>query len=288
MSVEAAASVMCNLVKGETFFVGRNGTIELETLLFYTKNRGTGEAYPKHMLDRLERHAGVWPATLASVDAWAKEYVNSLYLLDAAAAGWFKPLANDELEMMAKLAPQATLMPLRALEPYYVEPPLRWSAALAGKKVAVVTSFAVTAQGQIGKRLWDAQESLLPPTTEWSFIRSGYCPSVAGAAPCGWPEGINSWQAAVEYLVDAVRFTGASVALIGCGGIGMLVAARLRRIGVSAIVMGGAVQVLFGIRGRRWQTHPVIGDFWTYDWVAPSEEETPDAARSIEGGCYWA
>ena len=288
MSVEAAASVMCNLVKGETFFVGRNGTIELETLLFYTKNRGAGEAYPKHMLDRLERHAGVWPATLASVDAWAKEYVNSLYLLDAAAAGWFKPLANDELEMMAKLAPQATLMPLRALEPYYVEPPLRWSAALAGKKVAVVTSFAVTAQGQIGKRLWDAQESLLPPTTEWSFIRSGYCPSVAGAAPCGWPEGINSWQAAVEYLVDAVRFTGASVALIGCGGIGMLVAARLRRIGVSAIVMGGAVQVLFGIRGRRWQTHPVIGDFWTYDWVAPSEEETPDAARSIEGGCYWA
>ena len=288
MSVEAAASVMCNLVKGETFFVGRNGTIELETLLFYTKNRGTGEAYPKHMLDRLERHAGVWPATLASVDAWAKEYVNSLYLLDAAAAGWFKPLANDELEMMAKLAPQATLMPLRALEPYYVEPPLRWSAALAGKKVAVVTSFAVTAQGQIGKRLWDAQESLLPPTTEWSFIRSGYCPSVAGAAPCGWPEGINSWQAAVEYLVDAVRFTGASVALIGCGGIGMLVAARLRRIGISAIVMGGAVQVLFGIRGRRWQTHPVIGDFWTYDWVAPSEEETPDAARSIEGGCYWA
>ena len=288
MSVEAAASVMCNLVKGETFFVGRNGTIELETLLFYMKNRGTGEAYPKHMLDRLERHAGVWPATLASVDAWAKEYVNSLYLLDAAAAGWFKPLANDELEMMAKLAPQATLMPLRALEPYYVEPPLRWSAALAGKKVAVVTSFAVTAQGQIGKRLWDAQESLLPPTTEWSFIRSGYCPSVAGAAPCGWPEGINSWQAAVEHLVDAVRFTGASVALIGCGGIGMLVAARLRRIGVSAIVMGGAVQVLFGIRGRRWQTHPVIGDFWTYDWVAPSEEETPDAARSIEGGCYWA
>jgi hypothetical protein len=111
---------------------------------------------------------------------------------------------------------------------------------------------------------------------------------VAGSSPCGWPEGINSWQGAVEYLVDAVRFTGASVALIGCGGIGMLVAARLRRIGISAIVMGGAVQVLFGIRGRRWQTHPVISDFWTMGWVAPSEEETPDAARSIEGGCYWA
>ena len=287
MSVEAAASVMCNLVKGD-FFVGRNGTIELETLLFYTKNRPHGGTYPKHMLDRIERHAGVWPATTESIDAWAKEYVNGLPLLDAAAAGWFKPLAHEELEMMAKLAPEATLMPLRALEPYYVEPRLRWSAALAGKKVAVVTSFAATAQGQIGKRLWDFQESLLPSTTEWSFIRSGYCPSVAGSSPCGWPEGINSWQGAVEYLVDAVRFTGASVALIGCGGIGMLVAARLRRIGVSAIVMGGAVQVLFGIRGRRWQTHPVIGDFWTTDWAAPSEEETPDAARLIEGGCYWA
>jgi hypothetical protein len=67
----------------------------------------------------------------------------------------------------------------------------------------------------------------------------------------------------------------------------MPIAKMLKDRGVIAIVMGGAIQVLFGIKGRRWEKHPIISTFWNDAWVWPSEEETPAGAQIIEGGCYW-
>ena len=81
--------------------------------------------------------------------------------------------------------------------------------------------------------------------------------------------------------------SGARFALIGCGGLGMPIAKMLKDRGVISIVMGGAIQILFGIKGKRWANHSVISKFWNDAWVWPLKEETPDMASSIEGGCYW-
>jgi 2-polyprenyl-6-methoxyphenol hydroxylase-like FAD-dependent oxidoreductase len=81
--------------------------------------------------------------------------------------------------------------------------------------------------------------------------------------------------------------SGAEICIIGCGGLGMILGAELKRRGLQCIVLGGATQVLFGIKGRRWATHDVISKFWTDAWVWPSLEETPGGAATIEGGCYW-
>jgi hypothetical protein len=88
-------------------------------------------------------------------------------------------------------------------------------------------------------------------------------------------------------VVSEVVSQGARFALIGCGGLGMPIAKALKERGVIAIVLGGAIQVLFGIKGKRWKTHEVISTFWNDAWVWPSEAETPMNAQSIEGGCYW-
>jgi predicted dienelactone hydrolase len=69
--------------------------------------------------------------------------------------------------------------------------------------------------------------------------------------------------------------------------LGMLIGAALRSSGKVVIVMGGATQVLFGICGARWISHPVIRSFWNSEWVWPSASETPAGAGKIEGGCYW-
>jgi len=92
---------------------------------------------------------------------------------------------------------------------------------------------------------------------------------------------------AVDWIVSEVVRQGSRFALIGCGGIGMLVALELKKRGVIAIVLGGAIQVLFGIKGSRWKNHPIISKFWNDFWVNPSETEKPNGANSIEGGCYW-
>jgi hypothetical protein len=67
----------------------------------------------------------------------------------------------------------------------------------------------------------------------------------------------------------------------------MLIGAELKKQGVIAIVMGGATQVLFGIKGQRWASHSVISTFWNEAWVYPKGTETPGGASLIEGGCYW-
>ena len=67
----------------------------------------------------------------------------------------------------------------------------------------------------------------------------------------------------------------------------MSIGARLKEAGKICVVLGGATQVLFGIKGNRWEKHPVISGFWGDSWVWPSEEETPLGAGKVEEGCYW-
>ena len=51
--------------------------------------------------------------------------------------------------------------------------------------------------------------------------------------------------------------------------------------------MGGATQILFGIKGNRWDQHSVIGKLYNEAWVRPNENETPKKAGINEGACYW-
>ena len=83
----------------------------------------------------------------------------------------------------------------------------------------------------------------------------------------------------------AVNRTGARLMGISTHAAGQFT--FLLAAGIGAIVMGGAIQCLFGIKGRRWETHSVIGKFWNDAWVWPAEGETPVGAVTIEGACYW-
>ena len=294
--VEAGARAIRDLfASGSPFFVGRNGTIEVETIFFWWNlRRGLAlpQTFPEHIRQQIERNAGVFPSTDESIDAWCTAYVAALGHLDGAAVGWYKPQEAAERLIMKTYCPETAFgCPLRSLEPYYVGQALRWTGALAGKSVAVVSSFAETMRAQVkkGNDIWRGVEgghTLLSSPTEWSFVRTGYSP-VLSLGVGGWPTGVYSWESAVEYTVDEVMKSGATVALIGCGGLGMIIAAELRKRGVSALVLGGAIQVLFGIKGRRWVNHSVISGFWNDAWVWPARDEIPRGAVLIEGGCYW-
>ena len=67
----------------------------------------------------------------------------------------------------------------------------------------------------------------------------------------------------------------------------MPLALRLKKRGIIAIVVGGAIQIFFGIKGKRWANHPIISGFWNDSWVEPSTDEIPNGAKKVEGACYW-
>ena len=49
--------------------------------------------------------------------------------------------------------------------------------------------------------------------------------------------------------------------------------------------MSGATQLLFGIKGKRWDDHPIISKLYNDAWVRP--EETLAHKEKVEGGSYW-
>ena len=52
--------------------------------------------------------------------------------------------------------------------------------------------------------------------------------------------------------------------------------------------MGGALQLLFGIMGKRWEKHAIISGFRNEHWVYPLAEDVPENHQNYcEGGTYW-
>lgn len=278
-------TILKALKDGNGCLIGRHGTVELSLLLQAWQD-------PTLLtLDQcvvLERNAGVFPRTIESISKWVVEYWNTSESADILAVAWHKPFAAAEWKFLDDTNPSCQRIPLRSLEPYYSKPIDRWTRALEGQSVCVVSSFAETMEQQvtIASSIWhDDYETLLPNQT-WSFVRSYYSPVLAQGR-CEWPSDIHSWTDAVSYLEQEVLKTGARIVLLGCGGLAMPLAYRLKKKGRIAIVMGGAIQVLFGMKGKRWATHDVISRFWNVAWKYPKLSEIPGAADEIEGGCYW-
>jgi hypothetical protein len=263
--------------------IGRNGTIELTSFLLYNHEKNID----KDRLKVLELNAGIFFNKSSEFLDWYNEYKIALDSADVLACGWYGPLARPEIHYIDKENPGVYKIPLRSLEPYYLEN-LSWTSALENQNVAVVSSFTNSMKEQLDfmDRIWKKRPNLIPKNVNWSFIRSYYSPALA-QGKCQWPSHVKSWKDAVDHLEERVLKTGAKICLIGCGGLGMPLAARLKSNGIVAIVMGGAIQILFGIKGRRWENHPIISRFFNDDWIVPTESEIPNGALKVEGGCYW-
>ena len=277
-SRKICSKILKALLESKGLLIGRFGTIEFNVINCLPD-------CPSEMRFVLERNAGVFPSDMDSVNAWALETQKAFQAADVLATGWYAPIIEDEKKILAKWGFKGTSVPLRSLEPYYVPELERWTRLISD--VCIVSSFTETAASQITKAgVWPSG-SLWSPHCRWSWVKTGYAPCLA-LGRAGWEESPESWKEAVDWTVEEVLKTRARVVIIGCGGLGMLIGARLKAKGKICIVMGGAVQVLFGIKGERWRTHSVISKFWNSEWVWPSIKETPGGASDVEGACYWS
>ena len=85
--------------------------------------------------------------------------------------------------------------------------------------------------------------------------------------------------------IDQIDF---DIALLGCGAYAMPLAAHIKRSGKKALVLGGFTQILFGIKGARWDTtRPDIVELYNEYWVRPDENNRPKGFKKVEEGAYW-
>ena len=99
----------------------------------------------------------------------------------------------------------------------------------------------------------------------------------------------NNWLETFKDMCKKIDKLDFDIAVLGCGSYGMPLAHYIKKIGKSSIYTGSYTQVMFGIKGKRWEN--AIGGpprvYWNEHWKWPEESETPKSANEVEGGCYW-
>ena len=260
------------LLQGDPCLVGRIG---------HTEGRIVGECLFRHgnfgRMTKKEAHqySGIFPVTYELLSQFGAVYEASIAEVDL--LGFWQ--TSFQARLLAERYADIPLAPLPALEPYLHESP--WSAALEGRRVLVVHPFADSIARQYATerpRLF-ADPRVLP-----QFELEVLAPPQT-LAPM--TEGHSSWLEALDKLTERVLQRSFDVALLGCGAYGLPLAAAIKRSGRQAIHLGGALQVLFGIRGRRWEQIPKIATLMNDHWIRPSEAETPASAVRVDEGCYW-
>lgn len=268
------------LAEGRPFCAGKLGATEAEAVVVFMRRQRARQAgrpvpgYPGHVLHKLFVNAGVFPQDEAVFDAFCEIYIKAAAACDFLAA-WD---VAGEARIIRAFCPGATLVQLRSLEPYFSPEP--WSRALAGRRVLAVSPFAASIQKQFARRaeIWPGRDVL--PEFELSVLRA---PLSAGLAPPESPD----WLTALEGLKRGMDESPCDVALIGAGAFSLPLAAHAKATGKAGLHLGGALQILFGILGQRWREHRDFKPFVNASWTSPSPEETPQAFRKVEGGCYW-
>ena len=166
---------------------------------------------------------------------------------------------------------------------YYFMHKNPWSTALAGKRVLVIHPFADTIREQYKKREKLFEDSDILPEFELQTLKA--VQTIVGTKD----ERFETWFEALKWMYDEALKIPFDIAILGCGAYGQPLACMLKRAGKQAIHIGGATQIMFGIRGRRWELNsPFISSLCNENWVRPSAAETPlNKEKNEFGGAYW-
>lgn len=216
-------------------------------------------------------NAGFFPEELNYAEKYVMELLPLLKEIDLLGK-WDLPM--EEYMIKKFCSDQIKLTDLGCLEPWNWSEP--WSKALERKKILIIHPYKDTILEQYKRRKVLFNREVLP---EVELICIKAVQTIAGEKD----ERFQTWFEAFNYLYNEAMATDFDVALIGCGSYGMPLALKLKQAGKCTIHLGGGLQLLFGIKGKRWDD----SNLYNEHWVRPKEDETPQNNKSIENGCYW-
>lgn len=286
----AAQAIITGLESKSPFFAARFGTGELEATMRgfdiaapggFTKKafrmligRSGPFWWDNSIIAGLNNNAGFFPPSINAVQKFADLVVQDAKQIDI--LGSYSDMSRHFIK--ATLS-QASLIPIVDLEPFWH--PLHWTQCLNEKKVLVVHSMPDTIKSQFAKR----EKLFLTPEILPEFELITYR-SINSAM--GLETGYSDWFSALEKMKNDIAEIDFDIALLGCGAYGMNLGAFIKRnLGKSALHLGGMLQLLFGIRGQRWDAVPQYHELYTDAWTRPLPHEIPSRSKRIENGCYW-
>lgn len=287
---KSAELIYQHLVSDQPCLIARFGETELMTtvnyvfvkknekdLLGYIRGEHPEWWWDPFLVKRMRSHSGFFSNDIPNLSRFCQTLIDDMSEIDVLGS-WISSEAFFEKELSG-----VSKVDLYTLDPYFAKEP--WTRALRGKKVLVVHPFIDTIRSQYEKRelLFDNPDIL--PEFELKTVQA--IQSLGGI-----DNGFATWFDALEYMKSEIDKQDFDICLLGCGAYGFLLGAHVKRMGKKAFHLGGSLQLLFGIKGARWENpkyHPIYPYYTLINehWVRADAKERPINANKVEGGCYW-
>lgn len=287
---EEANEILKNIIlKNEPFMCARFGSTESRAILnFQLKKKKISDFHAslKHIkgkmniywkehpkfLNNLIELSGFFPKDENLLENFVNLYTSDIKNLDLLGV-W------NEYEEFLQVPMDTKLCKIRELEPWFYNEP--WTAALEGKKVLVIHPFEETIKKQYQKKEKLYENENILPNFELKTIKA--VQTIAGEK-----SEFKDWFEALESMKNQMEEIDFNIAIIGCGAYGFPLASHAKKLGKVGIHLGGVTQLLFGIKGKRWEEWKHYtelrkneGESWVY------ANEIPKDYKKIENGCYW-
>ncbi len=256
----------------KTFAVSRVGNAELAAVYSYELNKNI----PNGVKRWLSVNVGVYGGDTV-YPYFVEEYSKGISAGDLQV--WWNHIPKVQQEVVFDKYSNGLEVENRCIEPFYFDNP--WSKELEGKKVLVITPFADTIKEQYENKreLLFENKDILP---QFELITYKSVQSINEQGPH------SSWKESLDVMKKDISQIDFDIALLGCGGYGLPLLSYIKtNLNKSSIYMGGGVQIMFGVKGKRWETHNVINKFFNEHWTIPSKKEMPLNYKMVENGCYW-
>lgn len=276
-----SATISGAIARSEPYLLVRPGVTESRVLREFIDFRlgvGTNSTdYSENILRDGEFLVGIAPQRADVFDDFCSEYLRVLAGSDALVHfKWTSWMCALPISLTAINAPYGEFDPIIALG----EGRVPWTRALEGKRVLVVSPFSISVNQQylLRDRVTMTRD-LLP---EFSLITLTPPVTFAGNST------ESCWREELRQTVRQMETMDFDVALVSAGSYGPSIAAAARDMGKVGIHVAGALQLFFGIMGKRWEGHEALRPFGHLEgWVRPVEGERPKAPELVEDGCYW-
>ena len=267
------------------FAAGKVGTTELMTLEYFDRQiqlPWPQSASWRRPTTRLYECSGFFPIAKREILAWVSLFLESLETMDLIAE-WQTPdtfLSAYENRLLTLRAPCSSRISLNALHP--VHPPALWLTELCSLRWLVISPFAATIHSQLPhlEKLGFFPPEALPllphVRANCQILRCPQLPHLEPPRHRDWFETL----AEMKLKMQSLSF---DVALVGAGAWSLPLVAHAKKLGKKGLHLGGQLQLLFGIKGGRWEQ----GNFYNEAWVRPVGEERPAGFMRMENGAYW-
>jgi len=239
------------------------------------------DVYGQDVMQLARHNAGIYPESIQTLRSFVEVWKDALhefgpndFIVTMCNNGHFTNTIIKHFSRGPRWSPEFGFCGLQSFR--WRNP---WTSALHGKTVLIIHPFIDSIKCQMRRRQALFRDPNVLPNMTVKYIKT--VQSMLNLAPNA------SWVHSLHWMYSEIDKVGYfDVALIAGGAYAVPLAVYVKRTRAApAIVLGGASQLLFGLKGQRWDNRPQ-NQFYLDTWIYPLRIDTPEGRDDIEG-CYW-